>query len=110
VRKTSLAAGLIILVLVVAIVGYAVYPYIVSTKIDQLHDGATVYVYGKVTSSRFAFANISLFQVSDNTGSVYVAWDGALPATGAQVLIHGEVESILGATYIKADSVTVWYF
>jgi len=101
---------LIILVLVVAIVGYAVYPYIVSTKIDQLHDGATVYVYGKVTSSRFAFANISLFQVSDNTGSVYVAWDGALPATGAQVLIHWEVESILGATYIKADSVTVWYF
>ncbi|PSN91799.1 hypothetical protein B9Q03_03195 [Candidatus Marsarchaeota G2 archaeon OSP_D] len=108
-RKTSLAAGLIILVLVV-VIGYATYPYIVSTKIDQLRDGATVYVYGQVTQSRFALANSSVFQVSDSTGSVYVAWDGALPSTGAQVLIHGQVESILGATYIKADSVTVWYF
>jgi len=109
VRRTSLVAGLIILVLVI-VVGYAAYPYIVSTKIDQLRGGATVYVYGQVTQSRFALGNITVFQVSDSTGSVYVAWSGNLPSAGTQVLVHGQVESFLGATYIQADSVTVWYF
>ncbi|MEM0119920.1 MAG: hypothetical protein QXP58_05990 [Thermoprotei archaeon] len=108
--RRGLAVGLIILVLVIGVAGYAFYPYLVSTKIDQLNYGATVYIYGTVTQSRFALANISVFQVSDSTGSVYVAWGGSLPAVGSHVLVHGEVVSLLGAKYIRADSVTVWYF
>jgi hypothetical protein len=93
----------------VVVLGYASFPYAVSTKIDALRPGATVYVYGQVSSQRFALANISVFRVSDATGSVYVAWNGSLPAAGDRVLIHGVVEDVLGVMYIRADAVVVWY-
>lgn len=106
-RRALLAALVLVLV---AVAAYALFPYAVSSSISSLKPGSTVYVYGRVTSQRLALANLSVFQLSSGSDTIYVEWNGGLPATGTMVLVHGRVGEFFGVKYIEADSVIVWPF
>jgi len=99
---------LVVVLVAVVFAAYAVFPYAVSANVASLRAGSAVYVYGKVTSQRLALGNISVFQLSSGSSSIYVEWEGGLPGAGSMVLVHGEVEEILGVTYIRADAVYYW--
>jgi len=98
----------VIAVIVMVVAAYAFLPYMLRTNIADLNTGSTAYVYG-VVKARTSLAGISVFTVSDSTGSIFVSWNGSLPAVGSHVLVHGTVKSLLGTKYLVADSVTAWY-
>ena len=58
-----------ILVVVVAMTAYTLFPYAVSTKIIDLKNSQLVYVYGTV-EIRNALGNNSIFAVNDTSGTV----------------------------------------
>lgn len=100
-------------VVVASIVAYGAIPYAVTTSINNLSPGSTVYVYGNV-SSRFAVGSVSVFELTQGNQSVAVMWNGTIPSVGSHVLVHGYVMGssglLLHFRYIRASSVTVWYF
>ena len=82
-KKVAIAA----IVIVVALVAlYGITPYAITTKISNLKPNTVVYIYGTV-EKRLAFGQFSGFNMSDGTGSVFVIWNGTLPAPGDHVLL-----------------------
>lgn len=98
-------------IIVIAVVAYGVFPYAVSSNINDLKPDSTVYLYGNV-SSRIALASFSGFDLHQGNNSVLVLWNGTLPSVGENVLVHGVVgeRNLFGITYVQASSVSQWYF
>jgi len=100
-------------VIVVALVAYSVFPVLVSTDISSLKVGNDSYVYATV-ESRTSLFGFSGFTVNQSSNSIFVVWNGTLPAVGEKVLVNGEVEGIqssgISAIYISAHSVYDWPF
>lgn len=106
--------------IIVILAFYAAYPVLNSTKISKVmsdpasYNGKQISLFGTVTQ-RFSGG----FVLSDGTGTIYVTWNGALPAVGtANVYVVGVVTGggielggfhIAGA-YLTASSVSVWLF
>jgi cytochrome c-type biogenesis protein CcmE len=108
VKADARTAGVVLAVIVIVVAAYAFFPYVAATRIADLNTGSTAYVYG-VVKGRTSLGGINVFSVSDSTGSIYVSWNGSLPAVGSHVLVHGTVKSFLGEKYLIADSVVPWY-
>lgn len=107
-KKVAIAAIVIVAALVAL---YGITPYAITTKISNIKPNTTVYIYGTV-EKRLAFGQFSGFNMSDGTGSVYVIWNGTLPASGERVIVHGEVKSLFLSNneFVQASSVNQWYF
>ena len=109
-KKTIVAVALVI---VVAVVAYAVFPIFASTNVSSLKVGEDSYVYATV-QSRTSFLGFSGFTVNQSSSNVFVLWNGTLPAVGEKVLVHGEVEGVqssgISVIYIAASSVYDWPF
>ncbi len=98
-------------VIVIAVVAYGVFPYAVSANIKDLKPDSTVYLYGNV-SGRISLLSFSGFELHQGNNSVLVIWNGTLPAVGENVLVHGTVgqKNLFGVTFVRASSVSQWYF
>ncbi len=109
-KRTRVAAAAVIVV-IAAVAVYSLFPYVASTKISNLQNDQTTYIYGTVVN-REAFGNTSVFGVNDTSGTVYVLWNGTLPANGDKVLVHGTYRggNIFFFKYgiFEASSVTPW--
>lgn len=107
----SRIATLTVVVVLVAVVGYAFFPYAASTKVTDLTNDQTAYIYGMV-KTRQAFGNESIFSVNDTSGTVYVLWNGTVPSIGENVLVHGTYRegSLFHLSFgiFVATSVTPW--
>ncbi|MHB1470153.1 MAG: hypothetical protein ACYCSA_00625 [Thermoplasmataceae archaeon] len=107
--KKSIVA--VAVVIIVALVAYAVFPIVVSTSISSLKVGDDSYVYATV-ESRTSFLGFSGFTMNQSSSSIFVMWNGTLPAIGEKVLVNGEVKGFqssgLSAIYISANSVYNW--
>lgn len=109
--KGSKIAVTVVVVVIIAVLAYSLFPYAVSTKVNDLKTNQVTYIYGTV-QNRAAFGNISAFELNDSTGKVVVIWNGTLPANGQKVLVHGTFKQ---STYVffkveifEATSVTYW--
>ncbi|MEM0158422.1 MAG: hypothetical protein QXV22_03905 [Thermoplasmataceae archaeon] len=100
-----------IAVVAIAVIAYSVFPYASAAPIKNLKVGQPAYIYGTV-QERLSIGNFSGFRLNDSSGSVFVEWNGTLPANGEKVLVHGTLEEIspnfLKLIYFKADSVIYW--
>lgn len=100
-----------VVVILIAVVVYTAFPYVVSTKISNLSNDQTAYIYGTV-QNREAFGNTSVFALNDTSGTVYVLWNGTLPANGEKVLVHGTYRGgnvfLFKFGVMEATSVTPW--
>lgn len=107
-RRTLIVVAFVI---VVALVAYSVFPVLVSSNISSLKVGNDSYIYATV-ESRTSFFGLSGFTVNQSSNSIFVVWNGTLPAVGEKVLVNGQVEGIqsLSAIYINAHSVYDWPF
>ena len=112
-KTRTKVAIVVIAVVVIAIASYALFPYVASTKITDLQNDQTAYVYGTV-GSRVSIGNFNAFNITDGSGSIIVIWNGTLPSPGTKVLVHGNVHeySILFSKYRVVDASTVypWLF
>ncbi len=109
--KSTKVATAAVIVVIAAIAVYSLFPYVASTKVSNLQNDQTTYIYGTVVS-RNAFGNTSVFGVNDTSGTVYVVWNGTLPANGEKVLVHGTYRGgqifFLKYGIFEATSVTPW--
>lgn len=100
-----------VVVVLIAVVAYSLIPYVATTHVNDLKNNQTTYIYGTV-QERFSLGNFSGFKLNDSSGSVFVVWNGTLPAVGSKVMVHGTFREIssafFGLGYFEATSVTVW--
>lgn len=99
--------AVVLMVLVVLLALYS-FPYIVSAKVTNLDVGSSVFLYGIVTDRISLGGLISGFVLHEGSGSVFVAYNGTLPALGEKVLAYGTVRQYLGGVYVRAAFVTWW--
>lgn len=100
-----------IIIVLAAVLVYTLLPYVVSTKVSNLHNNENTYVYGTV-ENRKASGNTGAFEINDGSGNLWVVWNGTLPTDGQKVLVHGTYQksTLLVFTFadFKAASVTDW--
>lgn len=108
-RKKTAAVAVVIIAAAVAV--YALFPYVVSTNVSNLGNGQNAYVYGTV-EKRGAYGNVGAFELKGSSGSVWVVWNGTLPADGQKVLVHGTYQNtslvVFNLKDFKATSVYDW--
>lgn len=109
-KRTKVAVAAIVIV-IAAVAVYSLFPYVVSTRISNLQNNQTAYIYGTV-ESRNAFGNTSIFALNDTSGTVYVLWNGTLPSDGEKVLVYGTYKGgeifFFKFGLLEATSVTAW--
>lgn len=109
-RKTRNAA-IALAVVVAAVAVYALFPYVASANISSLKNDQQAYIYGTV-EKREASGNVGAFELKGSSGSVWVVWNGTMPADGQKVLVHGTFESssllVFSVKDFQATSVTQW--
>lgn len=104
--KYKLLVGVLVaLVLLLALYSF---PNFVSSKVTDLNVGSRVFLYGTVTDRVSLGGLISGFVLHENSGSVFVAYNGTLPALGEHVLVHGTVKQYFGHVYVLANFVSWW--
>ena len=116
-RAGKAAGPIIILILVIAAVGAAIWGGGIgyTTDISRIQadptgwDGKSVYIKGRVTGT-IDFFGLHGFVVDDGTDEIYVDWDGVLPLVGDTVIVHGTVHRVGTIAYIEATSVrNAWF-
>lgn len=111
-RKTRNAA-ISVAIVVAAVAVYALFPYVASSNISSLKNDQQAYIYGTV-EKREAYGNAGAFELNGSSGTVWVVWNGTMPADGQKVLVHGTIESsslvIFSLKDFQATSVTPWPF
>ena len=112
-NKGSKVAISVVVIIVVALVAYSVFPYVASSNAKDLRNNQSAYVYGTV-DSRVSLGNFSAFSLNYSSGNLVVIWNGSLPAHGERVLVHGTYKeySILftNLSAFEATSVIEWPF
>ena len=102
-----------VVIIVVAVVSYSVFPYVASTNPKDLKPNQTAYIYGTV-DARVSLGNFSAFSLNDSSGNLIVIWNGSLPAHGEKVLVHGTYREysflFTNLSAFEATSVTEWPF
>lgn len=71
--------------------GFALPPYTAIQELDEQTGGSTLYLRGKVNQIA-PFLDSAAYQLQDDTGSVWVLTHGALPQSGEEIIIKGQVE------------------
>jgi hypothetical protein len=115
-REGKAVGPIIILILVIAAVGAAIYGggLFYTTDISRLQadpagwDGQEVYIKGEVTQV-ITFI-LHGFVVDDGTDSIYVDWADALPAVGDTVIVRGIARQIFTSAYIEGIQVRQAWF
>jgi len=113
-KKVWLIIGLIIIVICGVFVGLVFTAGI--TPIGQITDNTEgfrdqeVTILGKMTE-RTVFQDDVMLMITDDTGSIMVHTQGAIPAIDDEVIVKGEVSSVIKfgsyefGTYIEASSI-----
>lgn len=116
-REGKAAGPIIILILVIAAVGAAIWGggILYTTDISRIQadptgwDGKQVFIKGTVTGT-IDFWGLHGFVVDDGTDEIYVDWDGVLPAVGDKVIVRGIAHKIFTVAYIEATVVrNAWF-
>ncbi|MHA2061991.1 MAG: hypothetical protein ACW963_06845 [Candidatus Sifarchaeia archaeon] len=115
-REGKAVGPIIILILVIAAVGAAIYGggLFYTTDISRIQadpagwDGQEVYIKGEVTQV-ITFI-LHGFVVDDGTDSIYVDWADALPAVGDTVIVRGIARQIFTSAYIEGIQVRQAWF
>lgn len=110
-RKATRITIAVVAVVVVAVAAYSLFPYVATTRISNLSNDQSAYIYGSV-QDRASIGNLSAFKLTDSSGSILVLWNGSLPAIGSKVLVHGTMKETgflnINVSIFEAGTVINW--
>lgn len=114
-RGRSRAVLAVIIIVIAAVAVYSLLPYVVSTKVSNLHNNQDTYVYGTVEKHYAAGSgnrSVGAFELNDGSGNVWVVWNGTMPSDGQKVLVHGTYHNsslvVFNLSDMKATNVMDW--